>query len=60
MSVWVSSTEYIHHKSAFLVTSDGKLHEIDINALATGFDAVTGSLLKIDLTDINGKKLKFF
>ena len=47
---------YVHHTS-FLVTSDGKLHEIDILALATGFDAVTGSLLKIDLTDINGQKL---
>jgi cation diffusion facilitator CzcD-associated flavoprotein CzcO len=57
MSIRASSAEYIHHISTFLVTSDGKLHEIDILALATGFDAVTGGLLKIDLTDVNGKKL---
>uniref|UniRef100_A0A914QC80 Uncharacterized protein n=1 Tax=Panagrolaimus davidi TaxID=227884 RepID=A0A914QC80_9BILA len=36
-----------------ILTSDGKLHEIDILALATGYD-FAGSLLKIGLADING------
>jgi len=38
-------------------TSD-KEHELDILIYATGFDAVTGSFTRIDITGVGGKKLK--
>uniref|UniRef100_A0AC34GHF5 Cyclohexanone monooxygenase n=1 Tax=Panagrolaimus sp. ES5 TaxID=591445 RepID=A0AC34GHF5_9BILA len=37
--------------------ADGKVYEIDVLALATGFDAITGGFKKLGLTDINGEKL---
>jgi cation diffusion facilitator CzcD-associated flavoprotein CzcO len=40
-----------------IVTADGKLYEIDVLALATGFDAITGGFKKLGLSDINGEKL---
>ncbi|KAI5367248.1 Putative flavin monooxygenase, FAD/NAD(P)-binding domain superfamily [Septoria linicola] len=41
-----------------IVTSDGKLHELDIIAMATGFDSLTGSFTQIDIQGINGRSLK--
>lgn len=41
-----------------IVTSDGVTHELDILALATGFDSLTGGFSEIDITGINGEKLK--
>ncbi|TKA37347.1 hypothetical protein B0A54_10932 [Friedmanniomyces endolithicus] len=38
-----------------IVTEDGTLHEVDIIALATGFDSVTGGLKDIELTGLNGE-----
>lgn len=39
------------------MTDDGKIHEVDIIAIATGFDASTGSLRNIGICDINGVDL---
>jgi cation diffusion facilitator CzcD-associated flavoprotein CzcO len=40
-----------------IVTEDGTLHEVDIIALATGFDSVTGGLKALDVTGLNGEVL---
>lgn len=40
-----------------LVTSDGKVHRADIIALATGYDAVTGSFKDIDIRGLGSRKL---
>lgn len=40
-----------------LVTADGGLHELDIIALATGFDSITGGLKDNDIGGIHGKTL---
>jgi cation diffusion facilitator CzcD-associated flavoprotein CzcO len=40
-----------------IVTSDGKLHEFDVIALATGFDAVTGGMKNMGLKDVDGVEL---
>jgi acetone monooxygenase (methyl acetate-forming) len=39
-------------------TADGKVHEIDILVLATGFDAGTGSLTRIDIRGRGGRSLR--
>ena len=39
-------------------TADGKVHEIDILVLATGFDAGTGALTRIDIRGRGGRSLK--
>jgi acetone monooxygenase len=39
-------------------TADGKLHEVDILVLATGFDAGTGALTHIDIRGRGGRSLK--
>ncbi len=41
-----------------IVTVDGKVHEVDIIALATGFDAITGGLKDIKITGLNGETLQ--
>lgn len=41
-----------------IVTSDGVTHELDILALATGFDSLTGGFSDIDIRGINGEELK--
>jgi cyclohexanone monooxygenase len=38
-----------------VVTSDGREHAIDVLVLATGFDAVTGSLIQIDIRGTDGR-----
>lgn len=38
-----------------IVTADGKLHELDIIALATGFDSITGGLKDIAIRGLDGK-----
>lgn len=40
--------------SAGIKTSDGKVHELDVLVMATGFDFVTGGLTRIDLRGIDG------
>ncbi|EWS62203.1 Phenylacetone monooxygenase [Methylibium sp. T29-B] len=39
-------------------TADGRLHELDILILATGFDAGTGALTRIDIRGRGGRSLK--
>lgn len=39
-------------------TADGTIHELDIIILATGFDASTGALTRIDISGRNGRSLK--
>ncbi|MBV8704246.1 MAG: NAD(P)/FAD-dependent oxidoreductase, partial [Acetobacteraceae bacterium] len=39
-------------------TADGKVHEVDILVLATGFDAGTGALTHIDIRGRGGRSLK--
>jgi cyclohexanone monooxygenase/acetone monooxygenase len=39
-------------------TADGTLHELDIIILATGFDAGTGALTRIDIRGREGRSLK--
>lgn len=51
-----SGVDYITEKG--IVTKDGKLHELDVIALATGFDAITGGLNDIDIKSRNGKLLR--
>ena len=41
-----------------LVTKDGKVRDIDVLVLATGFDAGTGALTRIDIRGRNGRSLK--
>lgn len=40
-----------------LITADGTLHELDIIALATGFDSVTGGMKNMGLRNIYGETL---
>lgn len=47
----------IEVKPEGLVTADGKLHEVDILALATGFDSVTGGMKNMGLKSIDGELL---
>jgi acetone monooxygenase (methyl acetate-forming) len=41
-----------------VLTADGKVHEVDILILATGFDASTGALTRIDIRGRGGRSLK--
>lgn len=41
-----------------IMTTDGKCHEVDIIAVATGFDAMTGGLKQLGLRDLNGVGLE--
>jgi cation diffusion facilitator CzcD-associated flavoprotein CzcO len=41
-----------------VLTKDGVEREFDLIALATGFDAVTGELLRIDIHGVGGQTLK--
>jgi cation diffusion facilitator CzcD-associated flavoprotein CzcO len=37
-----------------IVTGDGKFHEVDTIAVATGFDTVTGGITSMGIKDVNG------
>ena len=39
------------------MTADGKLHEVDIIAIATGFDSVTGGIKRMGIKDADGVDL---
>ncbi|KAM3424915.1 hypothetical protein BST61_g6889 [Cercospora zeina] len=41
-----------------IVTTDGQLHKLDIVAMATGFDSLTGSFTQIDIRGEEGRGLK--
>ncbi|KAJ5553658.1 hypothetical protein N7494_003036 [Penicillium frequentans] len=40
-----------------IITTDGRLHEVDIIAIATGFDSVTGGIRKMGIKDADGNEL---
>lgn len=40
-----------------IVTADGECHEVDIIAIATGFDSFTGGLKQLGVKDMNGTDL---
>ncbi|KAK6400021.1 hypothetical protein LTR81_024664, partial [Elasticomyces elasticus] len=46
-----------HFTAKGIVTNDGRKHEVDIIALATGFDSVTGGLKSIEIRGIDGVRL---
>jgi cation diffusion facilitator CzcD-associated flavoprotein CzcO len=41
-----------------IVTADGVLHELDVLILATGFDAVDGNYVRVDIRGRGGQSLK--
>ncbi|KAK3113017.1 hypothetical protein LTR53_010106 [Teratosphaeriaceae sp. CCFEE 6253] len=53
----VKQNSISHITESGIVTEDGELHEVDVIALATGFDSVTGGLKDLDLTGLDGEKL---
>jgi cyclohexanone monooxygenase len=40
-----------------LLTADGKEYELDVIITATGFDAITGAMTRIDIEGLDGRKL---
>jgi cation diffusion facilitator CzcD-associated flavoprotein CzcO len=55
--VSVKKTPIIEIVPEGILTSDGKIHELDVIALATGFDAVTGGLKDIKITGLDSQVL---
>lgn len=53
----VKSNPIIEFTTEGLLTADGKEHKVDIIALATGYDAVTGSLNNINIAGLGGQLL---
>lgn len=53
----VKETPITEFTETGIVTSDGKLREFDIIALATGFDSVTGGMKNMGLKDVEGVEL---
>jgi cyclohexanone monooxygenase len=41
-----------------IVLADGSMYEVDVIVFATGYDAMTGSLLRIDIRGRNGRTLQ--
>ena len=41
-----------------ILTSDGTLHEVDAMVFATGYDALTGAILRMEITGRGGRKLR--
>jgi len=41
-----------------ILTSDGTLHEVDVMVFATGYDALTGAILRMDITGRGHRKLR--
>lgn len=54
----IKANPVVEVKPEGLVTADGKMHELDILALATGFDSVTGGMKNMGLKNIYGEELK--
>jgi hypothetical protein len=49
--------EIVEFTETGMKTSDGKVHEVDVVALATGFDISTGGMTSMGLKSINGTYL---
>jgi len=50
--------EIVEFTETGMKTSDGKVHEVDVVALATGFDITTGGMTSMGLKSIHGTYLK--
>ena len=50
----IKNNPIIEIKPNGILTSDGNVREVDIIALATGFDSVTGGMKNLGLKDVNG------
>jgi len=50
--------EIVEFTEKGIKTKDGKVHEVDVVALATGFDITTGGLTQMGLKSIHGTYLK--
>ncbi len=57
-SVSVKDNPIVAITSEGIKTADGAVHELDIIILATGFDAGTGALTRIDIRGKGGRSLK--
>lgn len=53
-----SGNEIVEFTETGIKTKDGKVHEVDVVALATGFDITTGGMTNMGLKSINGTYLK--
>uniref|UniRef100_A0AC34QBF7 Uncharacterized protein n=1 Tax=Panagrolaimus sp. JU765 TaxID=591449 RepID=A0AC34QBF7_9BILA len=54
----VKNNPIVEIKENGIVTADGNFYEVDVIALATGFDALTGSLIDAGIKDVNGTLIK--
>ncbi len=54
----VASNPLVRLDESGIVTADGSHHELDILVLATGFDASTGALTRMDVVGSDGHALK--
>jgi cation diffusion facilitator CzcD-associated flavoprotein CzcO len=53
----IRANPIVEVKPEGILTSDGTLHELDVIALATGFDSVTGGMKNMGLRNIYGEEL---
>jgi cation diffusion facilitator CzcD-associated flavoprotein CzcO len=53
-----SNTQIVEFVENGIKTADGKIHELDVIALATGFDITTGGMTSMGLKSIHGTTLK--
>ncbi|ORY02932.1 hypothetical protein BCR34DRAFT_492764 [Clohesyomyces aquaticus] len=53
----IKATPIVEVTETGIKTSDGKVREFDVIALATGFDSVTGGMKNMGLKDIDGVEL---
>ena len=53
----IKKTPVIEVKSNGILTEDGTFHELDVLALATGFDSVTGGMKNMGLKSTKGQQL---
>ncbi|KAK4936048.1 hypothetical protein LTR10_022998 [Elasticomyces elasticus] len=54
----IKKTPVVEIQPEGILTADGKLHKVDLIALATGFDAVTGGMKNIGLKATDGQSLE--
>lgn len=54
----LKETPVSHVVSNGIVTTDGNLHEVDIIAIATGFDSLTGGFMEIDFEGVQKQSLQ--
>ncbi len=57
-AVPVADNPIVRIRPEGIETSDGTVHELDVIVLATGFDAGTGALTRIDIRGRDGRSLK--